>query len=105
MAKSVIPRRLAELDIEAAIGFYLAELSPKAAVGFIDTLERAYAHIAQHPESGSLRYAIELDLPGLRFWAPKHYPYLIFYLEEDDYIDVWRVLHAHKDIPNRLTID
>ena len=28
----------------------------------------------------------------------KRYPYLIFYLEQTDHIDVWRVLHAKTDI-------
>jgi toxin ParE1/3/4 len=29
----------------------------------------------------------------------KAYPYLVFYVESDDHIDVWRVLHASRDIP------
>jgi toxin ParE1/3/4 len=29
----------------------------------------------------------------------KRYPYLVFYVVQDDHIDVWRVLHAHRDIP------
>ena len=27
------------------------------------------------------------------------YPYLIFYIERDGHVDVWRVLHALRDIP------
>ncbi len=41
----------------------------------------------------------ELDLPGLRCWPVKRYPYLVFYVERDDHIDVWRVLHGQRDIP------
>jgi toxin ParE1/3/4 len=29
-------------------------------------------------------------------------PYLIFYIDRDDHVDVWRVLHAQRDIPARL---
>jgi toxin ParE1/3/4 len=28
------------------------------------------------------------------------FPYLVFYLERADCIDVWRVLHAQRDIPS-----
>jgi toxin ParE1/3/4 len=38
-------------------------------------------------------------LPGLRFWPLKRYPYFVFYLERETHIDVWRVLHAERDIP------
>ena len=27
------------------------------------------------------------------------FPYLIFYFERDDCVDVWRVLHGQRDIP------
>ena len=32
-------------------------------------------------------------------WLLKGYPYLVFYIERDSHIDVWRVLHAQQDIP------
>jgi toxin ParE1/3/4 len=62
-------------------------------------VERAYRHIVAQPATGSQRYAHELDLPGLRSWPLKRYPYLIFYVERDDHLDVWRVLHGERDIP------
>lgn len=40
-----------------------------------------------------------LDLPGLRCWPHTRYPYLVFYLQQQDHIDMWRVLHATRDIP------
>jgi toxin ParE1/3/4 len=98
-AKPIIPRALANQDIEDAISYYLSEEAEQAALGFIDALERAYKHISRYPESGSSRYAHELDLPGLRAWTLKRYPYLVFYIERDDHIDVWRVLHGMRDIP------
>jgi toxin ParE1/3/4 len=35
----------------------------------------------------------------LRFWGCKRFPYLVFYFESKDQIDVWRVLHDGRDIP------
>ena len=97
--KQVIPREQANRDIDETLAYYLSEGSESAALGFIDTLEQAYAHIARRPASGAGHYAHELNLPGLRFWPLKRYPYLIFYVEHDSHIDVWRVLHAKRDIP------
>lgn len=98
-AKPVIPRELANQDVDDAIAFYLSENAEKAALGFVDALEQCYAHIGRHPASGSPRYAHELNLPGLRCWPLANYPYLVFYVERPRHVDVWRVLHGQRDIP------
>ena len=97
--KPVVPRAQADRDINAAVAYYLNEDSEQAALGFVDALEKAFAHLSRHPATGSPRYAHELSLPDLRFWPMSHYPYLIFYVERPDHIDVWRVLHGQRDIP------
>jgi toxin ParE1/3/4 len=98
-AKPVIPRRRAMLDVEEIVDYDL-ETGPEAIVlGFVDALESAYARIGDHPGIGSLRYSYELELPGLRAWMLKGYPYLIFYVERDGHVDVWRILRASRDIP------
>ena len=97
--KPVIPRALANRDVDQAIDLYLDEGGERVGLGFIEALEKAYRHIARHPASGSPRYAQEFDLPGLRVWPLKRYPYLVFYVERDDHIDVWRVLHSQRDLP------
>ena len=97
-AKSIAPRARAVRDVDEALAYYLREGEVQAALGFIDELERAYGHIAQYPAAGSLRYAWELDVPGLRSWPLQRYPYLVFYREHEDRIDVWRVLHGQRDI-------
>jgi len=98
-AKSVVPREQAHRDVEDAVAHYLVEDAEAAALGFIDALEKAYSHIGRHPATGSPRYAQELNLPGLRSWPLTRYPYLVFYVEGPDHIDVWRVLHRQRDIP------
>jgi toxin ParE1/3/4 len=97
--RPVVPRELANRDVDEAIEHYLNEGAAQAAMGFIKALEKAYAHIGRHPATGSPRYAHELNLPGLRSWPVPRYPYLVFYVERDDRIDVWRVLHGRRDIP------
>ena len=98
-AKPVWPRELANRDVDEAIAHYVREGAPQAALGFIDALEQAYAHIGRYPATVSSRYAHELNLPGLRCWPLAHHPHLVFYVERDDHIDVWRVLHGQRDLP------
>lgn len=98
-SKPVVPRELANRDVDEAIAYYLDQGAPQAAMGFIAALEKAYAHLARFPQSGSPRYALELNLPGLRCWSLADYPFLIFYLGLDDRVDVWRVLHGQRDVP------
>lgn len=96
--KLLVRRARADQDIQAAVAFYLAQ-SATLATGFVDALEQAFRHIQHQPGSGSPRYAHDLNLPGLRFWSCKRYPYLVFYVETEARIDIWRVLHGSRDIP------
>lgn len=97
--KPVRARAQAELDVDEAIVYYLENADQATALGLIDALEQAYTHISCHPATGSLRYAHELNLPGLRVWPLTRYPHIVFYVERPDHIDVWRVLHGQRDIP------
>ncbi len=97
--KPVVPREQANRDAEEAVVYYLGQGSTKAALAFVNALENAYAHLGRHPLSGSPRYAHELNLPDLRAWPVKGYPWLVFYVDRERYIEVWRVLHAERDIP------
>lgn len=97
--KAVIPREQAAHDIEEALDYYLEAAGDVVAGAFVDALEQALNHVGLHPASGSLRYAHELDLSELRFWRVRDYPYLLFYVEREDHIDLWRVLHGERDLP------
>ncbi len=98
-AKRVIPREAAQRDIDQAIAHDVAEAGEPVALAVVDALERAFRRIAQHPALGSPRYAFELRLEGLRAWPLRRCPYLVFYVEREDHLDVWRVLHTQRDIP------
>lgn len=98
-AKPVVPRSLARRDIDDAINRYLTEGGTDVALSFIDSVEQAFNHLSRNPGTGSPRYGYELDLPDLRFWPLRKYPFLVFYVERADHVDVWRVLHTARDIP------
>ena len=97
--KPVVLRERARRDIEEAIDHYLAEAGPTVALSFIGLLEETRRHISEQPGSGSPRYAHELDIPGLRFRAAGKFPYLVFHVERETEIDVWRILHGARNIP------
>ena len=99
IVKPVVPRQQANRDVDEAIEYYLAEADDRVARGFVDALEQAFRHIARHPMSGSSRYALELNLPGLRAWPLRRFPHVVFYVEATDRVDVWRVLHGARDLP------
>lgn len=94
-----ILRDLARRDVEAAVDFYAAEAGEQVALRFVDALEGALRSIGRHPAAGSPRFGQDLDLPGLRTRVLNGFPYLVFYIEREDRVDIWRVLHAHRDIP------
>ena len=104
-SKLIVPRSEANRDVDEAIDHYLSESAEQAALGFIDALEKAYAHIARHPATGSTRYAHALNIRGLRSWPLTRYPHLVFFMEREDHIDVWRVLHGQRDLPVWLVDD
>lgn len=52
--KPVIPRIVANRDADDSIDHYMSENSAQAGLGFINALERAYAHIARHPGTDPL---------------------------------------------------
>ncbi len=98
-------RAAAERDVEDAVAYYRDEAGSEIALDFIDSLEATITHLCDYPHIGSLRFAFELEIPDLRSWSVPRFPYLLFYVPEDNVIDIWRVLHAHRDIPTFLTAD
>lgn len=102
--KPAIRSALAESDIQSTVNFYVVEAGHVAA-DFIDELEHATRHIESNPATGSPRYAHELNIPQLRLWPLKRFPYALFYIEHADHLDVIRCVHMSRDIPASLQDD
>ena len=97
--KPVVLRKRAQRDVEEAIEHYLAATGPAVALAFIDAVEDTRRRIGEQPATGSPRHAHELDIPGLRFRPVERFPYLVFHVEREAELDVWRVLHGAREIP------
>jgi toxin ParE1/3/4 len=98
-ALPVVPRAQAARDIEAAVDHYFAEAGADVALAFIEAVERTYALLGETRDTGSLRDAHELDIPGLGYRRLRPFSWLLFYVVQADRVDIWRVLHAQSDIP------
>jgi toxin ParE1/3/4 len=97
--KMLAVRPQALLEIEVAASYYEGE---QAGLGgrFSDTVEAAFMKIQATPGIGSSRYG---DLvPGLQMYVLPTFPFLIFYLEHADRLEVVRILHAKRDLPQEL---
>ena len=102
MTKPVRLRTLAADDVDGAIDHYLHEAGDTVADQFVDALEHALTRIGRHSHAGSLRFAFELEIPALWCIPLARVPYVVFYFEAADRLDVWRVLHTRRDILSTL---
>jgi toxin ParE1/3/4 len=94
-------REQARDDLDNAAAYYDEHASHMTQL-FIDSYLAAQSHIAQHPGTGSKKYATRPLLKGLRFWLLHNFPYAVFYVERANQIEIVRVLHQSSDIPAHL---
>lgn len=86
-------------DVRQTTAWYRKEGGTTLALRWVAAVEAALRHIEEHPQTGITRYAAHLKLDALRFWPIDGFPYLVFYVEREQQIDVGRVLHGKRDIP------
>jgi len=98
MTKPIRRRDLTVRDLRAVVLHYRNEGGPDVAARFIAATQAAFRAISARPGAGSPRYAEQLSLADLRHRPLAHFPYLIFYVERADHVEIWRVLHARRDI-------
>ena len=92
----------AQKDIDGIVVHYSRE-SLVLANRFIRQYETSIRAIAAMPGRGSPRFGNELGIPDLRTYAMRDFPYLVFYRDHIDAIDIDRVLHSHRDVFRLLT--
>lgn len=96
--KPVRPRSSATGDAYQIVNHYEAEAGIAVADRFASALESGYRRLEATPAIGSPRAGERYNRPGLRTWPVKGFPYLICYFDTPDHIDVWRILHAARDL-------
>ena len=83
---------------------WICKKNPDAVLRFLASVERTCAILSEMPGIGSQRYADISLVHGVRMIkVTKGFEnYLIFYLERETSIDIIRVLHSARDIPEAL---
>ena len=76
---------------------YISEDSETNADSFIDKLYETIHLLGQQPGSGRRRDELALGMRSFAFGR-----YVIFYRTVDDVIEIARILHGARDIPNIL---
>ena len=79
------------------IGDFIAQDNPQRAASYIDELEQRLNRIAERPGSYPLRDDLHV---GLR--SARHGPYLIFFVERGEEIQIVRVLHGARNLARLL---
>ncbi len=90
--KGYVFTRRALSDV-AGIAEHIAKDSPRAARDWIDALEDRCGKLAEMPGMGRRREDLERGILVSAFGA-----YLLFYRENDQGIEIARVLHGSRDI-------
>lgn len=101
-AARIVTSRQALLDLEEAVDHYIREASDDVALGFVGAVENAVDALRRQPRIGSPRLGHELQIANLRSWPVAGFPYLVFYIEQENAVFVVRVLHGARDIPKSL---
>lgn len=81
----------------ADIARHIAQDNPSRAVSFIEELTTKFRLVAERP----------LSFPAREEWHPDlrsalHRPYVILFRVAGDHVEIVRVLHSARDIPNLL---
>ncbi len=98
MTRSILKRPQAERDIEECF-VYIGSGNLDAALRFLDAIEDSLETISENPLIGSPREFYNIGDKNLRMWLVTGFEnYEIFYLVEDEIIDVVRVLHSARDL-------
>ena len=84
-------------DDMAEVWAYIAEDNPLAADGVFDGFLRTAQELACHPEMGRRREELG---PDLRSFPTGNY--VIFYRRLSDCLQVYRILHGGRDLPELL---
>ncbi len=94
----VVKREQAKRDIEECFVF-IAEDELDIAINFLVRAEETFDLLAEMPFLGSLKEFRSQKLRNLRTWHVKGFDdYLIFYRPTENGVEVFRVLHAKRDI-------
>ena len=88
----------ASAGLDTATDYYVQAGSLAVAERFITEFETACAYLAERPGIGSLRFAYLMPDAELRTWSLTRFPFRLFYVVEDDVLNILGVEHESRNI-------
>ena len=93
----------AQADINNQTGYYVQEADIGTALRFLDAVEGTFELLKSQPHMGARTKLSHPALAGSRFVPVKGFEKILaFYRAQAGCIDVIRVIHSSRDIPNLL---
>jgi toxin ParE1/3/4 len=87
-------------DLRRLVDYYRKEAQHAVTMRFIDKAEQAFDQLVAMPRIGAIVGLDELPYEDIRRWHIDGFPYIIIYYREvADGIEVIRILHSSRDIP------
>lgn len=77
-------------DVDEVVAWYF-ETDQDVGVRFAIEVRRMINHIAEYPEASTEK------MPGIRRAVLHRFPYSVFYAVGDELIEVFAVVHQHRD--------
>ena len=94
---------LALRDIDEIAAFLQGRTGPQRAIRFLNEADRTFTRLAGMPGIGSLYDPEAPGLADLRFFPVSRYrSYLVFYRPTPDGVEIVRVLHGARNLPELL---
>jgi len=91
-------RPVASQDIDEIVD-YFALVNTQAAQDFVNDLQSCFALLSENAKIGVQREYRAKALASMRMFPLKKFSsYLVFYMADDQTIDIVRVLHGKRDI-------
>ena len=93
---------LAKKDLEA-IADYISDTlkAPQAALDFLDAVEAGINRLREYPFSCRVYEPLMPVDPEYRVLIVNNY--LVFYIVNDDYVEIHRVIYGRRDLPRAIS--
>jgi toxin ParE1/3/4 len=100
----VLYRQTASDDVVRQFRYYLVTINvPEVAVRFRDAVRRTVQSLRLHPLVGPRYSSSNPELQNLRSWPVTGFEAIrIYYLLEEEAIDILRILHGKRDVKRLL---
>jgi len=103
--KRLALRPRAEVDLIEVTQWYAQEGGLRLGERFFDEAQAAAARIAATPGIGSARIGDLIGMKSLRSWPVRRFPVRWWYFEQQDRIDVIRLLGERQDLEAILSAE